>query len=110
MAQVTVTINGRSYPVACNAGEEERIIELARYIDDKVKGFARDVGQIGEARLLVMAALLVTDELAEAHEAAGAPKLAANGEARDDGKLAAGIDSLAQRIEAIASRLETTHI
>jgi cell division protein ZapA len=109
MAQVTVVINGRNYPVACDAGEEARITELARYIDDKVKGFARDFGQIGEARLLVMAALLVADELAEAHEAAGAPS-AGNGAVREDAKLAAGIDSLAQRIEAIAAKLETSHI
>ena len=110
MAQVTVTINGRSYPVACDAGEEERITELARYIDAKVKGFAQDVGQIGEARLLVMAALLLADELAEAHEAKGTSISAVNGAAREDAKLAAGIDSLAQRIEVIAAKLETTHI
>jgi cell division protein ZapA len=109
MAQVTVTINGRAYPVACNEGEEQRIAELARYIDGKVKAFAKDLGQIGEARLLVLAALILADELADAQVAPGRPQ-AGNGAAIDDGKLAAGIETLAQRIEAIAVRLETSHI
>ena len=56
MPQVSITINGRSYPVACDEGEEDRIRELARVIDSKVAGFARQVGQAGEARLLVLAA------------------------------------------------------
>lgn len=109
MAQVTVTINGRTYPVTCNEGEEQRIAELARYIDGKVKSFARDLGQIGEARLLVLAALVIADELADAHAASGRAR-PANGAAAEDGKLAAGVENLAQRIEAIAARLETVHI
>jgi len=109
MAQVTVTINGRSYPVACNEGEEPRIEELGRYIDAKVKTFARELGQIGETRLLVLAALVLADELADAQgESDGAR--AGNGAALDDGIAAAGIENLAQRIEAIAARLEMAHI
>jgi len=108
MAQVTVTINGRSYPVACNEGEEPRIAELARYVDSKMKAFARDLGQIGEARLLVLAALVLADELADAQTEQGHKP--ANGAVAEDGKLASGIDVLAQRIEAIAVRLEEAHI
>jgi cell division protein ZapA len=111
MAQVTVTINGRNYPIACNAGEEGRIGELARYVDGKVKGFAKEFGAVGEARLLLLTALILADELAEAREAQ-------NGHAAGDGNgaiaagesLAGGIDHLARRIEAIATRLETAHI
>jgi cell division protein ZapA len=109
MAQVTVTINGRGYPVACNEGEEQRISELARYVDGKVKTFARDLGQIGEARLLVLAALVLADELADAHAATGGPK-SGNGAAEPADKAASGIENLAQRLEAIAARLEAAHI
>ena len=109
MAQVTITINGRAYPVACNEGEEQRIAELARYVDGKVKAFAKDLGQIGEARLLVLAALILADELADAQVEPVRPQ-AGNGAAADEGKLVAGIENLAQRIEAIAVRLETSHI
>ena len=108
MAQVTVSINGRGYPVACNEGEERRIEELGRYIDAKVKIFVRELGQIGEARLLVLAALVLADELADAQAGTGHPM--GNGAAHDEGLAAAGIENLARRIEAIAARLETAHI
>ena len=109
MAQITVSINGRGYPVACSDGEEQRITELARYIDAKVKGFAQELGQIGEARLLVLTALVLADELAEAQEGAGDPH-GGNGAAREDGKVLSGIENLAKRIEAVAARLEADHI
>jgi cell division protein ZapA len=105
MAQIAVTINGRSYPVACNDGEEQRIAELSRYVDSKVKTFARDLGQIGESRLLLLAALVLADELADAQS--GAPT---NGVVDGAAGLAAQVEDLAQRIETIASRLETHHI
>jgi len=110
MAQVTVTINGRNYPIACNAGEEGRIGELARYVDGKVKGFAKEFGAVGEARLLLLTALVLADELAEAREAQNGHHAAGNGAAPPMENLAGGIDALAQRIEAIATRLETPHI
>jgi cell division protein ZapA len=114
MPQVTVTINGRAYPVACDAGQESRIAELARYLDGKVAGFARQFSQAGEARLVVLAALVIADELAEANDALhraqeqGAKAGAANG--HDDAALAGGIERLARRVEAVAARLETPHI
>jgi len=110
MAQVTVTINGRNYPIACNAGEEGRIGELARYVDGKVKGFAKEFGAVGEARLLLLTALILADELAEAREAQNGHQAAGNGAAATGESLAGGIDHLARRIEAIATRLETAHI
>lgn len=109
MAQVTVTINGRAYPVACNEGEERRIDELARYVDGKVRGFVRELGQIGEARLLVLAALVLADELADAQAAPDGEK-PGKGIGFGDERMAAGVENLAQRIEAIAERLEAAHI
>jgi cell division protein ZapA len=108
MPQVSITINGRAYPVACDEGEEERIRELARMIDSKVAGFARQVGQAGEARLLVLAALVLADELAEANEAAR--RLGTQSAPADATAVAGNVSRLAQRIEAVAVRLETSHI
>ena len=105
MAQIAVTINGRSYPVACNDGEEQRIADLARYVDGKVRLFARDLGQIGEARLLLLAALVLADELADAQDGG-----ATNGVIDGTAVVAAQVETLAARIETIASRLETPHI
>lgn len=116
MAQVMLTINGRSYPIACDDGQEDRIRQLGQYLDGKVAEFARKWGQIGDARLILMAGLVVTDELAEATEAARKlRRTTANpatvGQDRDaatEAVLAAGIESLAARIEAVAARLENT--
>jgi cell division protein ZapA len=108
MPQVSITINGRAYPVACDEGEEERIRELARMIDSKVAGFARQVGQAGEARLLVLAALVLADELAEANETAR--RLGTQQVTTSNAAVATSVSRLAQRIEAVAARLETSHI
>lgn len=66
MGQVSVTINNRPYLVACDDGEEDRLRELGAYIDKHVTELAQSVGQVGDARLLLMSGLLVADELAEA--------------------------------------------
>jgi len=108
MAEVHVTINGRSYPVACEAGEEARVKELAQYLDRKAVEFARRFGPIGEARLLVLAALTVADELADSRAAARrSPEPASGGNGFDSDALAEGLEELAQRIETIAQRLES---
>lgn len=66
MGQVNVSINDRSYMIACDDGEEERLRELASYIDKHVSDLAQSVGQVGDARLMLMAGLLVADEMTEA--------------------------------------------
>ncbi len=76
---------------------------LARLIDSKVAGFARQVGQAGEARLLVLAALVLADELTEANEAR-APRDGSR--PADNAAVAGSVSRLAQRIEAVAARLE----
>ncbi|MGD9650200.1 MAG: cell division protein ZapA [Dongiaceae bacterium] len=67
MGQVTLTINGYVYTVACDDGQESHVTELSHYIDKRVKDIAASIGQIGEARLLVMATLLIADELSDAY-------------------------------------------
>jgi len=109
MPEVHLTVNGRSYPVACEEGEETRIKELALYLDRKTAEFVTKLGQIGEARLLVLAALVITDELAETH-ATLRRQSAAEGNGVDTAALAQGLEELAKRIETIAVRLESHHI
>jgi len=109
MPQVNVTINGRAYAVQCDAGEEHRIRELARIVDAKAASFADQSLRAGEARILVMTALVLADELAEANDALRRLNARAAASA-DDPALAEGIERLAQRIETVASRLETSHI
>ncbi|MBL6933810.1 MAG: cell division protein ZapA [Alphaproteobacteria bacterium] len=106
MSHLSITINGQNYTIACDDGQEDRIRELAAGIDTKIQSLVGEVGQVGDNRLLVMAGLLVADELAELKEAAGGSPGRENSAPGDDTDIAEGIDHLAQRIEAIASRLE----
>lgn len=65
MAQVEIPVNGHLYKVACENGQEQRLIELGRYFDRHVVRLAGEIGQIGEPRLLLLAALTICDELYE---------------------------------------------
>ena len=69
MGQVSVPVNGRPFTISCEDGQEPRIRRLAQYVDAKVAGFVADVGQVGEARLLLLAALVIADELSDANDA-----------------------------------------
>jgi cell division protein ZapA len=79
MGQVAVNVNGRSYRFDCGDGEEARLEELAAYIKDRIDTLKREYGQVGAERLMLMAALLITDELWDAR-AAIVEKAAANGQ------------------------------
>jgi cell division protein ZapA len=112
MAQVSLTVNGRAFAVTCEDGQEARIRRLGQYIDAKIAEFVRSVGQVGEARLLLLSALVIADELADAEEAL---RVAQNGSQAADAKaasaaeaMASGIHAIAQRVETIAARLETS--
>lgn len=68
MAQVTITINAREYAVACDDGQEARIIKLSRMLDDKAKQLTAGGGHINENMLLAMVGLLMADDLFEANK------------------------------------------
>jgi len=65
MAQVSVTINGRHYRMACEDGQEEHLVSLARNLDARITQLRASFGEIGDMRLTVMAALMIADELSE---------------------------------------------
>ncbi|HLI13573.1 MAG TPA: cell division protein ZapA [Alphaproteobacteria bacterium] len=107
MSQLTITINGRPYQVACDDGQEEHLRQLAGYIDKRVGELSAAMGQIGDARLLVMTSLLIADELADAYAALDEERKKPRGIAPEtEAALAQGIEALAARIENIAARLE----
>ncbi|ADZ69340.1 cell division protein ZapA [Polymorphum gilvum] len=116
MAQINVTINGRSFRMACDDGEEERLIGLARRFDGCIDELRRNFGEIGDQRLTVMAGIMVTDELAEMEKKVKAleSELAATRDARaaaldhmnrSEADLVAKIDDAARRIETLAEGL-----
>jgi cell division protein ZapA len=69
MGQVAITLNGRTYRLVCGDGEEDHLANLARMVKSKIESLRADVGNVGDERLMLMAALLIADELVEAREA-----------------------------------------
>lgn len=106
MAEVVVTVNGRAFTLCCEEGEEARLLRLAEYVDAKIGEFAAAIGQVGEARLLLLSALVIADELAEARERLTRHEEEASDKALRVERAAAGLDRLAGRIEALAVTLE----
>lgn len=114
MAEVSITLNGRIYEIACDQGQEGRIVDLAAYIDQRLQQIARAGGAYNDAHLLVLTALVLADELYEAREAtAGAPRRAAAaaaagaGDGVDETALARLIENLSRRIDGIAQRVQS---
>lgn len=111
MAQVTITINSREYAIACEDGQEVRILQLARMLDEKAKMLNAASGQVNECMLLAMVGLLLADELSELKK--GAP--ATNGNdvqiiddrqiLEIDNALAGKIKFLINEINSVASKI-----
>jgi len=119
MAQVNVSINGRAYRMACEDGQEEHLTRLAKNLDDRIGELRGKFGQIGDARLIVMAALTVADDLAEMgkklrrleDEVAtlnDARVVSADRMQATQSAIVAAFNSAAERIEAIARKLNQT--
>ena len=108
MSQITVTVNSRSYAITCEPGQERHVQALAGELDHRVAALARDLGQVGEARLLLLTALTILDELAEAESRAADPGARESLQRLDklEQEAARAIEGLAQRVEAVAARLE----
>ena len=116
MAQVSVSISGRAYRLACNPGEEEHLEALARRVDEQIREMRASFGEIGDQRLTVMAALKIADEVSELQKQAGeAGRLADEAlqseraarqaaEARAEG-LTHAINEMSVRIETLAATL-----
>jgi cell division protein ZapA len=109
MAQVTLRINGYAYVIGCKDGEERHLEAMAAEVNRRIDGVRAAAGPSGESRMLVMASLLMADDLFETRarlqdmEAAAAN---ATGPAKPDPKLGRKLNKMAKRAEEIADRLE----
>ena len=119
MAQVNVTINSRQYRMACEDGQEEHLVELAKLLDDRINELRGKFGEVGDTRLTVMAALTMADEMNEVakkvqrleQELAGAQDARAAAAARTQATQAAVVaafNSAAERLEGMAKKLNLT--
>ena len=107
MAQISIRINEQDYKIACDDGQEKHLASLANYLDSKITELVNSVGQVGESRLLVMACLLITDELLELRKTNLESKTNIN-EIQPDGLSLVEFEKLAARIERIAERSQSS--
>ena len=105
MAQVSVTIDGRKYRLACNEGEEQRLQLLAGTIDEKIGELRSAFGEIGDQRLVVMAALTIADSLAEVRDEVAAERERSRAALARSDAIAATLEALGSRLEALAAQL-----
>lgn len=100
MASIELEIGGRKYAIACRDGEEEHLRKVATTVDRKARDAEVALGNMGEARQLLFASLLLADELQEVL-AGKAPKQ------EPDGAMAEALEQLAERMELLAQNLES---
>ena len=116
MSQVTVTINGRQFRMACEDGQESHLLRLAQDLDQRIEKLRVSFGEIGDTRLTVMAALTVADELVEANnklrgveeELEGVHEARASSAERasaTQAAVAAALNAAAERIEQVTKAL-----
>lgn len=111
MAQVTITVAGKIYRMACADGEEEHVAALAGTLDSKIGELRQSFGEIGDMRLHVMAALFFADELFETRKRltqieTDLASLRSDGSERDT-ETRAQIKTLATGIDTLSERLVT---
>ena len=113
---VTIRLNGNPYQIGCGAGEEAHVSKLGEEVESIMQSLIASVGQIGEARLLAMVALILADRAAgNADEpplkgaadgaADGVVSAAVSASAADHDAAAEALEMAAERIAVLASRL-----
>ncbi|MCC6887440.1 MAG: cell division protein ZapA [Hyphomicrobiales bacterium] len=119
MSQVTVTINSRQFRMACEDGQEGHLIRLARELDQRIDRLRSSFGEIGDARLTIMAALTVADEFADINgrlkrleqELASlqeARKASAEHARATQAAIVAALNAAAERVEGLTRQLNQT--
>lgn len=110
MGEVTINVNGRPYRMACEDGQEGHLNELGADLAQRVEDLSSQVGKIGDATLLVMAALLISDEFSELKETVGDPaanealKAERDALAKELADLRTGAAALAKERDAAVER------
>jgi cell division protein ZapA len=115
MAEVNLAIHGRNYGIACDDGQEQRVIEVGRYVDTRAREIAQAGAAGNETHLMVLTALVLADEISELHMSMKSMKSASRKFAdsapqrisdADEKKIADAITSLSARIDSVAKRLQ----
>jgi cell division protein ZapA len=119
MSHVNVTIHGRQYRMACDDGQEDHLLRLAKDLDHRIDQLKVRFGAVSDMRLMVMAALTVADELADAGKrlrrleedvAALQDSRAASADRAQatEAAIVAALNAAAERIEGVTQTLNLT--
>lgn len=116
MSQVSVSIDGKLFRMACEDGQEAHLESLAKHLDGRIGEMRKAFGEIGDLRLVVMAAITITDEFFEARKQrqglvseitdikAEHTQVTTLSGARE-AEIAGAIDKMTQRLERITALL-----
>jgi cell division protein ZapA len=115
MAEISLNIHGKTYGIACDDGQETRVIEVGQYVDNRARDIASAGAASNENHLLVLTALVLADEVKELRDhlrAAQANNNIAPGQRgaaglsrEEEAKIVRSIEQLASRIDSVAERL-----
>lgn len=106
MAEVEVSVSGRRYKLSCRDGEEDHLRALVRMVDKKAEEITAALGDMTEARTLLLSALLIADELNDLRGTASVARNEPAAETEIDPAYAVAIERIADRVERLASQLE----
>jgi cell division protein ZapA len=111
MAEVNLLIDGRTYGVACDDGQERRVQQLGTYIDQRLREVARGSGAANKAQLMVLTSLLLADEVFDLRQAANAntqaPQVVYQGlTPQDEQEITSAIGQLAARVGKLTARIQ----
>ena len=107
MAEIDVTVNGHKYRVACEDGEEDHLMSIANHLNVHATRLANELGQVGETRMMLMAGLLVGDELSDALDRMEELEKESSAAQSASGASSEAIGTATKRIEGIAARIKS---
>jgi cell division protein ZapA len=107
VAQVTIRINGYAYTVGCDDGQENHLMQMAQSVEERINSIKAIGGQSGESRLLVLASLLMADELHDQTILLERLKAELSRAPEQQAETRRRLAKLADRAEEIASNLES---
>lgn len=117
MSEVSIVLNGKSYEIGCDPGQEGRIVDLASYIDERLQSISRSGAAYNDGHLMVLTALVLADEIFELQEGGqtvpvrasrGKQQPAASEINKEEEQLVSRIlEQLTKRIDGIAQKVQS---
>ncbi len=105
MGEVNISISGRNYGISCQDGQEQRVNDLGKYVDARLKDIAKAGAANNENHLLVLTTLMLADEIHDLRDNIGTTQTSSANQ-NDEAEVVNAIGQLAERIDIIAKRIQ----